>query len=343
MEPKKLVIHAPNIHTGGGLQLLNAVLAAGAQQVRYVQCDARAAGRLALPAGCEHFATSPTLAGRVEAEWRLRQLLDPSDVVLCFHSLPPLFATRARVVVFVHSRLVAGSDSLADYPLFVQARVTLERLWLRTLRYRAACYVVQTASMAAALKMLVGNKVEVVVAPCVPAALTQPIVPAAAGKQYDFVYVASGETHKNHRRLMEAWILLAQAGITPSLALTVDAAREPVLARDIERMIVQYGLRVVNLGALAPEQVGALYQVSGALIFPSVTESFGLPLVEAAHYGLPILASELDFVRDVVVPAASFDPHSALSIARAVRRFMGCAEPVVVPQAAEQFIAAVLR
>ncbi len=59
-----------------------------------------------------------------------------------------------------------------------------------------------------------------------------------------------------------------------------------------------------------------------ALIFPSKTESLGLPLIEAASAGLPIIASELDFVRDVCVPNETFDPYSSTSISRAVKRLL---------------------
>ena len=51
-------------------------------------------------------------------------------------------------------------------------------------------------------------------------------------------------------------------------------------------------------------------------------ESFGLPLLEAKFLGLPILASELDYVRDVVEPTETFDPESPVSISRAVQRFL---------------------
>jgi hypothetical protein len=45
--------------------------------------------------------------------------------------------------------------------------------------------------------------------------------------------------------------------------------------------------------------------------------------------GLPILAPELDYVRDVCVPIQTFDPHSPVSIARAVKRFLGQPDPTV--------------
>jgi glycosyltransferase involved in cell wall biosynthesis len=91
------------------------------------------------------------------------------------------------------------------------------------------------------------------------------------------------------------------------------------------------------------EGIASLYQSSSALIYPSRTESFGLPLIEAMDYGLPILASELDYVRDVVVPVETFNPDSPVSIARAVRRFLGKAESTVQHHSADTFLAEVLR
>ena len=166
---------------------------------------------------------------------------------------------------------------------------------------------------------------------------------APSSRKFDFVYVASGEAHKNHGNLLEAWRLLADEGLKPALALTVNPDAFPVLARKIAGYAQEYGLDIVNLGQLPTMDIPALYQSSSALIFPSQVESFGLPLIEATQLGLPVLASELDYVRDVVQPAETFDPNSPVSIARAVRRFLGNAEPVVQIRAAEEFLAEVLR
>jgi len=69
-------------------------------------------------------------------------------------------------------------------------------------------------------------------------------------------------------------------------------------------------------------EVRDLLKTSGAVIYPSRFESFGLPLIEARLAGVPVLAGELDYVRDVLDPEESFDPESPLSIARAVKRFL---------------------
>ena len=85
-------------------------------------------------------------------------------------------------------------------------------------------------------------------------------------------------------------------------------------------------LLIENVGLMTRQEIDRLYCESGALIYPSTLESFGLPLLEGAAAGLPILASELDYVRDVSVPVQTFDPRSPVSIARAVKRHMVVAE-----------------
>ncbi len=97
----------------------------------------------------------------------------------------------------------------------------------------------------------------------------------------------------------------------------------------LEVMRRETGIAIHNLGQLPRDQVLELYTKSRALIFPSTLESFGLPLIEAQHMGVPILAPEADYVRDVCVPTETFDPLSPLSIARAVRRFLGQPEAIL--------------
>jgi len=67
----------------------------------------------------------------------------------------------------------------------------------------------------------------------------------------------------------------------------------------------------------------SLLSQSGCLIFPSTVESFGIPLIEADHLGVSVIASEMDFVRDVCEPVETFNPQSAVSVCRSVLRFMG--------------------
>ena len=87
-------------------------------------------------------------------------------------------------------------------------------------------------------------------------------------------------------------------------------------------MIREFNLNIEIKSKLQRTEILELYSQSTALIFPSFFESYGLPLVEAIQHGLPVLASELDYVRDILDPVETFDPNSAKSISRSVKRFL---------------------
>jgi len=199
-------------------------------------------------------------------------------------------------------------------------------------------------SMGDSLKLWLHREVPISVVPFAPTVTSLPATgPGTSERKYDFVYVASGEAHKNHRKLIEAWRLLAEVGCRPSLALTLDVDAYPGLCRYIDQYVEDHSLAVVNLGTLPHDSVDILYRAAGAMIYPSTSESFGLPLIEAAQRGLPIVASELDFVRDVVEPVETFDPNSSVSIVRAVRRFFGVAELPVKVGTTAAFLAEMMR
>ena len=144
-----------------------------------------------------------------------------------------------------------------------------------------------------------------------------------------------------HDRLLDAWVLPAEAGFFPTLVLTVRPQNERLL-NCIAHLSTSIRVRIQNLGESSREQVLNLYENSRALIFSSTSESFGLPLIGAAC-DLPIPASELGYVCDVVNPVATFDADSAVSIARAVRRFLGCSGSPLAVMTATGFMERILR
>jgi glycosyltransferase involved in cell wall biosynthesis len=274
------------------------------------------------------------------AEFGLAGAVRKCDSVLCFHGLPPLLPMAGKVYVFLQNRLYLGQVPFGAFGWRTRQRLRVEQGISRWLRHRVGGYAVQTPSMARELKAWFGSRcAPIEVLPFAPPAGARPVevVP-----QWDFIYVADGEAHKNHRKLIEAWSLLAQEGLRPSLALTLSA-RDRALAAWIAERAQRDGLDVVDLGVRPHAQVAELYASASALIFPSLGESFGLPLVEARQAGLPILAAELDYVRDVCEPAETFDPMSSVSIARAVRRSLNQAELPLTPTSASNFLASFIE
>jgi glycosyltransferase involved in cell wall biosynthesis len=336
--PKRLFLHAPNVHVGGGLNLLQAFYDVAEPSIDFEHLDIRTQPRLK-PGRAERHWVRPTLFSRLAAELRLRNRVKAGDVVLCFHGLVPLFPLKGHVTVFLQNRILLSSDSLKSYAIKTRVRLWGERLMLKAFASRIDKFVVQTPSMAEQVRGFLGEQTPVVVCPFVLAEVDQADV--SAEKIYDFVYVASAEPHKNHQKLIAAWCLLAEQGLHPSLALTVPF--DTALSFQIEELKRTWNLNIFNLGQLSPGEVGTLYDQSSALIYPSTTESLGLPLIEANARQLPIIAAELDYVRDIVEPLQTFDPASRTSIARAVRRHLGFDETAQLIHGPEVFLREVMQ
>lgn len=331
----RLLIYAPNVHTGGGYVLLAELLAAlPAGLAVHAWLDERARSRLQLPAGMRVDWVAARARSRLAAELSLYLEAQPGEQLLCFHGLPPLRRSRAHTAVFQQNRNYLGQVPLRQFGWKTRLRLFFEQQISRRLRGHVDAYWVQTPSMAAALRSWWGEgampRVEVLGFAAAPTMLPP------AGQSYDFLYVADGEAHKNHVRLVEAWALLAAEGCRPSLALTLGA-RDAALRARIEARAAVEDLRIHCLPPMSREQLLALYRACGALVFPSLGESYGLPLVEARQLGLPIVAAERDYVRDVCEPVQGFDPESPRSIARAVQRQLGAGTPPPAPASAAQF------
>ncbi len=344
--PRRFFIHASNVHSGGGRSLLNALLHAIIGEV-ILSVDERMPLPINMANNIQVKQVKPSILQRFMAEKWLKQTVLNDDVVLCFGNLPPLFRLCSRTVVFVQNRYLIEEVSLKHFSFKIRIRLWLERLWLIKCLMNVDEFVVQTTTMKKYLIEKTQAKVPVRVLPFVadPSGYKRDLARAEVNKAvvFDFVFVASGEPHKNHRRLIEAWCLLAEEGIFPSLCLTLDEARFVGLCGLIGEVRQRYGVKMTNVGGLSHHDVLALYKKSGAAIYPSKFESFGLPLIEARQAGLPVLASELDYVRDVLDPEQVFDPESPMSIARAVKRFMGIDEQPLPLLNASQFLASIFE
>ena len=223
-------------------------------------------------------------------------------------------------------------------PFLAKARLTFEKWAFHIYLKNADNYFVQNLVMKNLLLKLgfSDNAVRVM-----PYKNLDPIEIIDTEKEADsFIYVASDEPHKNHNNLVEAWRILAKEGVKPILYLTID--NETKLYNNIQDLVEQYGLKIRIKTKLTRDELLAYYQKVEALIYPSYFECFGIPIVEAQNFDLPIIAAELDYVRDLVDPVETFDPTSPRSISRAVMRFLGHPGPRAKVIPANRFIDALI-
>ena len=128
----------------------------------------------------------------------------------------------------------------------------------------------------------------------------------------DFVYVSSGASHKNHKRLIKAFISAAiKTNMEIKLHLTLSKDELP-------RYVLPKNLKIEFHGTLSIDAVNELYNSCEFAIYPSLVESFGLPLIEASNHNCKVIASNLPYVHEIIKPSITFDPYSVESISNSI-------------------------
>lgn len=129
-------------------------------------------------------------------------------------------------------------------------------------------------------------------------------------------YPAMTMRHKNHSMLFRAFAEAVQHD--PDLQLVCVGA----VARDhdqIREEAASASTQIHVLGHVPRSDLDALFMRSEALVFPSMYEGFGLPILEAQHAELPVLASASTALIEVVGGAGELlDPHDSSAWAGAM-------------------------
>lgn len=138
------------------------------------------------------------------------------------------------------------------------------------------------------------------------------------------LYVGTIEPRKNLTRLLEAFAMLRRCGYA-SLGLVIAGGQgwgDTSLQSTIERLCLRDAVRV--LGYVPTDDLVALYNLAGAMVFPSLYEGFGLPVVEAMACGVPVVTSPNGSLAEIAGGAAELiDPTAVESIARGLGRVLG--------------------
>ncbi len=136
------------------------------------------------------------------------------------------------------------------------------------------------------------------------------------------VYPANFWPHKNHALLVTAFAMYCAAHPQSRLKLVCPGQPDPTRA-SLRAATATMGVadRVLFPGYASETEMAALYRASTGLIFPSLYEGFGLPLLEAMALGVPVLASNTTCIPEVAGDGALyFDPRMPTDIVRAIER-----------------------
>jgi glycosyltransferase involved in cell wall biosynthesis len=130
--------------------------------------------------------------------------------------------------------------------------------------------------------------------------------------------VSNRKRHKNEFRVVEAF---ARARLASEIRLVFTGNPTHELSAWVERHHVTS--RMYFVGVVPEPKLPSLYRGAEALIFPSLYEGFGLPLLEAMACGTPVVTSNITAMPEVAGAAALLvDPTSAEQISAAMEQIV---------------------
>lgn len=228
--------------------------------------------------------------------------------ILCLSNIPPPITTKVNTTIYFHNRLLLNPFS-SNLNLTQKFLNFLKVSYIKLFNQKNYNWIVQTHLVSNLL--CESLKIEPSKVSVFPIFKSKKRKPSIKNKN-SFVYVSSGVSHKNHKRLLKAFIAAAKkTKIKITLNLTL---------RKNELKTVEYpnNLMIIFHGTLNKKQLNRIYESSNYLIYPSLIESFGLPLIEAVNFNCKVLASNLPYVHQIIKPSLCFDPYSTQKISHAI-------------------------
>jgi len=234
------------------------------------------------------------------------------------HHLPLLLPPRVKTVLTVHDivhRLYPGTMALPN--------LLAERLFMRLSLLRSDCVIANSRSTVLGIQDFYGvcsDKIATIY-PGIP------VLPNNSGHDVDgnralpskyFLFVGTLDPRKNLDRLFKAFELICPQNHGVHLVIVGATGWK---SKAFHRMIEMHPLKLhVHFPGYVPrDTLATYYKKALCLIFPSLYEGFGFPILEAMSCGTPVITSNTSSMPEVAGDAALLvDPYSVNALAKAM-------------------------
>lgn len=235
--------------------------------------------------------------------------------VFCFGNLPPNIKLDLIVYTYFHNPMYL--DVPREFSFVDKIKFQMKIAVLRHFKENTSFWIVQSSLIKIRLQekfKIQEDRVKILPFYQQFESLKEVII----REQFTYIYVSNGTPHKNHERLIDAFCLFYDGNLKGKLILTLDADYPDLINLISER--VQRGYPIKNIGYVDRETLQKQYLKSEFLIFPSLTESFGLGLIEAIECGCKVIGADLPYTYEVCEPTIVFNPISTVSIFEAFEK-----------------------
>lgn len=135
------------------------------------------------------------------------------------------------------------------------------------------------------------------------------------------LYVGNAHPHKNIEVLVKAFIIVRETH--PELNLVL-IGKDDFFYQRLQRELNDREKAGIKFAGNVPDkELASYYQNAGMFIFPSLSEGFGIPGLEAMNYGCPVVCSDIPVFREIYGEAAlMFDPKNPKDLAVKISRLL---------------------
>ena len=243
------------------------------------------------------------------------------DTFLFFTESAPFFLWKKSVIVFLDSAYYYfGGETLI-------ARIRRKFLiWWRASMMRRACHVVAIS------KASKRDLVEKFFVPKNQVTVIYPGFKSSHGMNGDthvsparpfFMYVGPMKERKNVLRIVESYIEFRRTSTFTHALYLVGRKSSGTYASKVQSLIEASEYKDAIILKTDVDDIGLydFYKTTTALVYPSLLEGFGLPILEALSVGCMVITSSTTSTKEVVGEAGIIvDPHSVEAISDAMIR-----------------------
>ncbi len=237
------------------------------------------------------------------------------STVLCMANIPPNIRLRATVYTYFHNSPFL--EYIKGFSIRKNILFSLKRMVVNHYRKNTDFWIVQTNLIGEKLSKKYNLNIQQIFELPFYEPVNQDALDVSKIKG-QYTYVSLGVPYKNHLRLITAFCLFYDKHQYGKLIVTL-----PPEFKDILQQIEQKkkaGYPIENVGYIDRKNVQKLFLESEYHVFPSLTESLGLGILESIDCGCKVIGADLPYMHAVCEPSVVFDPFNVEAIVGALKQ-----------------------
>ncbi len=133
------------------------------------------------------------------------------------------------------------------------------------------------------------------------------------------LFLGNTSSRKNPERVLEAFIMYSQKSPKPLPLVTPGLTQEFILEYLKKSGATQFASHIHSPGYISQDDLVHLYSLSKLFLFPSLSEGFGMPVLEAMACGVPVITSNISALPEIAGNGAKLiDPYNVKNISDAI-------------------------